>query len=269
MDLELAGKKAIVTGGSKGIGRETTRMLAEEGCDVAITARDQGRLEAAANEIADATDTTILPLAGDMSVQEDVERCVGRAIEEFGGIDILVTCAGSSPGGLLEELTEEQWLSSLGLKFMGYQRTCSVVLPHMRERGAGSVVLVVGNDGLKSSYWELTAGVANAADINFASAVAEQYGRHGIRVNTVNPGPVNTDRWDGLEKRFAQDRGIEQSEARKIVVGTLPLGRICEPEEVASVVVFLASPRGSYVNGTHVLVDGAQMKGLLDAGLHG
>ena len=269
MDLELAGKKAIVTGGSKGIGRETTRMLAEEGCDVAITARDQGRLEAAAKEIADATDTTILPLAGDMSVQEDVERCVGRAIEEFGGIDILVTCAGSSPGGLLEELTEEQWLSSLGLKFMGYQRTCSVVLPHMRERGAGSVVLVVGNDGLKSSYWELTAGVANAADINFASAVAEQYGRHGIRVNTVNPGPVNTDRWDGLEKRFAQDRGIEQSEARKIVVGTLPLGRICEPEEVASVVVFLASPRGSYVNGTHVLVDGAQMKGLLDAGLHG
>jgi NAD(P)-dependent dehydrogenase (short-subunit alcohol dehydrogenase family) len=268
MDLKLAGKKAIVTGGSKGIGRETTRILAEEGCDVAITARDQGRLEDVAKEIASATGRTITPLAGDMSVQEDVERSMNAAIEELGGVDILVTCAGSSPGGLLEELTEDQWMSSLGLKFMGYVRTCSVLLPHMRERGTGSVVLVVGNDGLKSSYWELTAGVANAADVNFASAMAEQYGRHGVRVNTVNPGPVNTDRWDGLEKRFALDRDIEQAEARKIVLGTLPLGRICEPEEVASVVVFLASPQASYVNGTHVLIDGAQVKGLLDAGLH-
>lgn len=268
MDLKLAGKKAIVTGGSKGIGRETTRILAEEGCDVAITARDQGRLEKVAAEIAEATGRTISPFAGDMSVQADVERSMNAAIEELGGVDILVTCAGSSPGGLLEELTEDQWMSSLGLKFMGYVRTCSVLLPHMRERGTGSVVLVVGNDGLKSSYWELTAGVANAADVNFASAMAEQYGRHGVRVNTVNPGPVNTDRWDGLEKRFALDRGIEQEEARRIVLGTLPLGRICEPEEVASVVAFLASPQASYVNGTHVLIDGAQVKGLLDAGLH-
>lgn len=269
MDLELAGKKAIVTGGSKGIGRETTRILAEEGCDVAVTARDEGRLEEVAKEIANATGRTILPLAGDMSRREDVERTMRAAIGEFGDIDILVTCAGSSPGGLLEELSEEQWMSSLGLKFMGYVRACSVILPHMRERGRGSVVLVVGNDGLKPSYWELTAGVANAADINFASAMAEQYGRHGVRVNTVNPGPVNTDRWDGLEKQFAKDRNIEQSEARRIVLGTLPPGRICEPEEVASVVAFLASPRAGYVNGTHVLIDGAQVKGLLDLGLHG
>lgn len=268
MDLKLAGKKAIVTGGSKGIGRETARILAEEGCDVAITAREEGRLKEVADELAVATGQTVLPFAGDMSVQADVERCMNAAIAAFEGIDILVTCAGSSPGGLLEELTDEQWMSSLSLKFMGYVRSCGVLLPHMRERGTGSVVLVVGNDGLKSSYWELTAGVANAADINFAGAIAEQYGRHGVRVNTVNPGPVNTDRWDGLEKRFAMDRGVEQSEARRIVLGTLPLGRICEPEEIASVVVFLASPQASYVNGTHVVIDGAQMKGLLDVGLH-
>lgn len=269
MDLGLAGSKAIVTGGSKGIGRETTRLLAEEGCEVVVTARDGDRLEQVASELSDTTDGRIVPFAGDMSVQADVDRVIGQAIEALGHVDILITCAGSSPGGLLEELTEDQWQSSLELKFMGYVRCCSAILPHMKERGTGSVVLVVGNDGLKSSYWELTAGIANAADINFASAMAEQYGRHGVRVNTVNPGPVNTDRWDGLEKRFALDRDVPQEEARRIVLETLPLGRICEPTEIANVVTFMASPRASYVSGTHVLVDGAQVKGLLDGGLHG
>src|SRR5262245_3498145 len=269
MDLGLAGSKAIVTGGSKGIGRETARILAEEGCDVAVTARDADRLARVTEELSDTTGGKVLPFPGDMSVQEDVDRTMKGAIEALGHVDILVTCAGSSPGGLLEELTDDQWLSSLQLKFMGYVRCCTALLPHMRERGSGSVVLVVGNDGMKSSYWELTAGAANAADINFAAAMAEQYGRHGVRVNTVNPGPVNTDRWDGLAKRFASDRDISQDEARSIVMETLPLGRICEPEEIANVASFLASPRASYVSGTHVLIDGAQMKGLLDAGLHG
>lgn len=268
MDLGMTGMKAVVTGGSKGIGREAVRLLAEEGCDVAVTARDADRLERATKELAEETGRTIVPLPGDMSVQADVDRTMDEAIAQLGHVDVLVTSAGSSPGGLMEGLTEADWMSSVGLKFMGYVRCMSVILPHMRERGSGSVVLVVGNDGIKSSYWELTAGIANAADINVATALAEQYGRFGVRINTVNPGPVNTDRWDGLEKRFALDRNIEQDEARRIVLGTLPLGRICGPEEVANVVAFLASPRASYVSGAHVLIDGAQMKGLLDAGLH-
>ena len=249
MDLGMEGMKAIVTGGSKGIGRETVQILAEEGCDVAVTAREADRLESVAKELAEATGRTILPLPGDMSAQADVERTMNEAITQLGHVDILVTCAGSSPGGLLEGLAEADWMSSVGLKFMGYVRCMSAILPHMRERGSGSVVLVVGNDGIKSSYWELTAGIANAADINVASALAEQYGRFGVRINTVNPGPVNTDRWDGLEKRFAMDRDIPQEEARRIALGTLPLGRICEPGEVASVVAFLASARASYVVG--------------------
>jgi 3-oxoacyl-[acyl-carrier protein] reductase len=199
-----------------------------------------------------------------MSRSDDVERCVKDTLKKYGRIDILVTCAGSSPGGLLEELTEEQWMSSLNLKFMGYVRSVRAVIPHMRERGEGAIVLVVGNDGLKPSYWEMTAGVANAADINFASSVAEQYGRHGVRINTVNPGPVNTDRWDGLEKAFARDKQVDQKHAHDLALSSIPFHRIAEPQEVAALVAFLASPRASFINGAHIPIDGAQRKALMD-----
>jgi 3-oxoacyl-[acyl-carrier protein] reductase len=265
VDLQLSGKVAVVTGASKGIGRHVAELLAQEGADVALAARNPGPLELAAKDIAAATGRTIVPLAGDMSVPEEVERCMAAVIGRFGRIDILVTCAGSSPGGLLEDLTEEQWQASLNLKFMGYVRSVRAVIGHMRQRGEGAIVLVVGNDGLKPSYWEMTAGVANAADINFASSVAEQYGCYGIRINTVNPGPVNTDRWDTLEKAFARDKGVTQERARELAEHSIPFGRICEPAEVAALVTFLASPRASFINGAHIPVDGAQRKAIMDS----
>jgi 3-oxoacyl-[acyl-carrier protein] reductase len=217
--------------------------LGQEGVKVAMTGRNAERLEDAAAEVASETGVETLAAPGDMTVTEDVERTVQATLERFGHIDILITCAGGSPGGLLEDLTEDQWMSSLNLKFMGYVRACKAVLPHMRAQGSGSVVLVVGNDGLKQSYWELTAGAANAADLNFAGSIAEQYGPHGIRVNTVNPGPVDTQRWEGLEKAFARDKGVSQEVAHRLAVGSIPLGRICTAEEVANLTVFLASPR--------------------------
>lgn len=266
MDLGLQDKVAFVTGGSMGIGREVARLLAQEGCRVAITARDAERLEGVARELSDETGGEIVGLAGDMSVMDDVNRTVDEATERLGAIDVLVTCAGSSPGGLLEDLSEEDWMTSLNLKFMGYVRTCRAVIPKMRDAGGGSVVLVVGNDGLKPSYWEMTAGAANAADLNFASSLAEQYAKDGIRVNTVNPGPVNTTRWDTLEKAFARDLGVEQQVAHELAESSIPLGRICEPEEVASLVAYLASPQASFINGAHIPIDGGQRKAIMDAG---
>jgi len=264
MDLGLSGKNVLITGGSMGIGRACTRLFAQEGCQVAITARTEDALVNTANEIQAETGSRIIPLPGDMGVQADVERVTAAAIEELGGVDVLVTCAGSSPGGLMEQLTDDQWYSSLNLKFMGYVRSMRAVLPHMRERGSGSIVLVVGNDGIKPSYWETTAGAANAAGINVASSMAEQYAPFGIRVNTVNPGPVNTGRWDGLEKAFARDKGVSQERAHELAVASIPLGRIAEPEEVADLVAFLASDRASFINGSHILIDGSQRKGIMD-----
>jgi 3-oxoacyl-[acyl-carrier protein] reductase len=264
MELGLTGRNVLITGGSKGIGKACALLFAEEGANVVICARNRVTLEEATAEIDAAGSGTVAGFPGDMTQWGEVQQVVDEAIGALGSIDILITCAGSSPGGLIEGLTEADWDSSLNLKFMGYVRAMKGVLPHMRERGSGSVVLVVGNDGIKPTYWETTAGAANAAGINVASSMAEQYGPHGIRVNTVNPGPVDTERWDGLEKAMARDMGITQDQAHEFAVSSIPLGRIARADEVADLVVFLASDRASFINGAHVVIDGAQRKAKMD-----
>lgn len=264
MDLGLGGRVVFITGGSKGIGLAAGMEFAREGAQVALCARHADGLRAAADAVEGATGHEPFTVAGDMMRWEDAKRCVDAAAAHYGGLDVLVNCAGASPGGLLENLTEEEWQLSLGLKFMGYVRCCKAAVPHLRRRGGGRIVNVIGNDGVKPAYWELTASAANAAGLAVAAALAEQYGREGILINAVNPGPVDTDRWEGLVRAYARDKGLSREDASARAIGSIPLGRICTPREVASVVVFVASPRASFMNGASITLDGAQRKAVMD-----
>ena len=264
MDLALNGKKAIVTGASEGIGKAVTRTLAREGVDVAVCARRKAPLEAAAAEIAKETGRKIVPITADLTKSADAENFVKAAHAALGRIDILVNNAGSAPGGVIEHLSEEEWASALGLKFMGYVRCMRHVLPIMQRQRKGRVVNVIGNDGVKVSYWEIAPGAANAAGQNLTMSLASQYGRDNISFVAVNPGPVRTERWTGLVQAMARDMKLSFEEADKLAPASIPLGRIAESEEVANLVTFLASDLAFFINGTMIEIDGGQEKSLMD-----
>ncbi len=264
MELGLKGKVALVTGGSKGIGKAVARGLAEEGVKVAICARSRGDLDDAVTAIVKATGGEVFAVAGDLTREADVEKIVAATVGRFQRIDILVNNAGAAPGGLLLDLTEEDWQKALQLKFLGYVRCMKAVIPHMLQQGRGRIVNIVGNDGVKPIGVELTPSAANAADLAVTVALAEQYGRNGICINAINPGPVATERWDGLIAGIAKVRKISVEEAQKRAERSIPLGRICTPEEVANVAVFVASDRASFMNGAVITLDGGQRKALLD-----
>jgi len=264
MDLGMTGKKAIVTGASEGIGKAITLAFAREGVDVAICARRKEPLEKTAAEIARATNRQIVPITADLTKPADAENFIRQAYAALGRIDILVNNAGSSPGGVIEHLTEEDWAQSLQLKFMGYVRCMKHVLPIMQKQKKGRVVNLIGNDGVKVSYWEIAPGAANAAGQNLTLSLASQYGKDNISFVAVNPGPVRTERWAGLVKAMARDMNLTYAEADKLAPSSIPLGRIAESEEVANLVTYLASDLAFFVNGTMIEIDGGQDKVLMD-----
>jgi NAD(P)-dependent dehydrogenase (short-subunit alcohol dehydrogenase family) len=264
MELHMTGKRALVTGASAGIGKAIARALAREGVDVAICARRKEQLETAAMEIARETNRKIVPIPADLTQPSDAANFVSQAHASLGRIDILVNNAGSAPGGVIDFLDEEHWAQSLQLKFMGYVRCLKHVLPIMQRQKKGRVVNLIGNDGVKPSYWEIAPGAANAAGQNLTLALAAQYGKHNISFVAVNPGPVRTERWAGLVDAMARDMKISRDEADTLAPRSIPLGRIAECEEVANLVAYLASDLAHFINGTMIEIDGGQQKPLMD-----
>jgi NAD(P)-dependent dehydrogenase (short-subunit alcohol dehydrogenase family) len=264
MDLQLEGKTALVTGGSEGIGKGITLALAKEGVDVAICARRKDVLEKAAGEIAKQTNRKIVAIPADLRKDADAKNFIEQAHNALGRIDIMINNAGSAAGGVIEHLTEDDWDKGLQLKFMGYVRCLRYALPIMVKQGGGRVVNLIGNDGVKPSYWEICPGAANAAGQNLTLSLAGQYGKNGISFCAVNPGPVRTERWVGLVKAMSRDMKLSYEQADQLAPSSIPMGRIAEVDEVANLVVMLASPLMHMVNGTMIEIDGGQEKSLMD-----
>jgi NAD(P)-dependent dehydrogenase (short-subunit alcohol dehydrogenase family) len=264
MDLQLKGKCALVTGGSEGIGKAIAMTLAKEGVNVAICARRLEPLEKTAEEIRNATGVTVVAITADLTKDAEAKHFVETAAKKLGSLDLMINNAGSAPGGVIETLTEADWEQAMQLKFMGYVRCLRYALPIMVKQGGGRVVNLIGNDGVKPSYWEIAPGAANAAGQNMTMSLAGQYGRHNISFCAVNPGPVRTERWAGLVTAMSRDMGISYEEADKLAPASIALGRIAEVEEVANLVVMLASPLVQMANGTMIEIDGGQDKALMD-----
>ncbi|HZM34441.1 MAG TPA: SDR family oxidoreductase [Burkholderiales bacterium] len=252
MDLGLAGRCALVTGGSMGIGKAAALALAAEGCRVAIAARGAPALTEAAAEIGHET----LAVQADCTRPEDIRRMVEETLARMGRIDILVNSIGAAKSGDFLDLSDDDWRESLELKLYGIVRSCREVVPHMRRCRWGRIVNVIGHRGRQPDTQAMPAGVANAGLINFTKALADDVVRYGILVNGVSPCPMETRRLDYMVRAKAQMTGVSESEARDEFLRDIPIGRFALPEEIAPLIAFLASERNSYVTGVTIAIDG-------------
>src|SRR4029078_2268979 len=173
----------------------------------------------------------------DLRKDADAKSFIEQGAKALGRIDIMVNNGGSAAGGVIEHLTEDDWEKGLQLKFMGYVRCLRYALPILVKQGGGRVVNVVGNDGVKPSYWEICPGAANAAGQNLTMSLAGQYGKHGVSFCAVNPGPGRNQRWVGLVNVMRRGMKLSYDEANQLAPSSIPMGRIAEVEEVANLVV--------------------------------
>jgi len=251
MDLNLKGKRALVTGGSKGIGRACAQVLAEEGCAVTIVSRDAQTLAAAAAEIEARTGVTVQCKAADLSQRGAAEALAAAA----GDLDILVNNAGAIPGGDLQTVDEDSWRRAWDLKVFGYINLTRAVYARMKARKSGVIVNVLGNAGEKLNAAYIAGSTANAGLMAFTRTLGGVAPADGIRVLGVSPGPVATDRLVSLYKQMATAKLGDANRYEELFKG-MAFDRPASAAEIAWTVAFAASPRSSYTSGIYITVDG-------------
>ncbi|MBU8826598.1 SDR family NAD(P)-dependent oxidoreductase [Mycolicibacterium goodii] len=255
MDTKLTGKTAVVSGAASGIGLATVQLLVAEGANVV-----GGDLDARALKEFGAQ---VLPVEADLSTDEGNEQVVSAALEQFGGIDIVVNNVGTFPyrEGFLST-TIDQWRQAIEINFLSAVRLTRLALPAMIERGSGSIVTVASECGRQPDVFFVDYSVTKAALINLSKSWANEFGAKGIRSNIVSPGPTRTAQWDkegGFADSLGQEYGLGREEAIKhfaTEVRKLPVGHIGAPEDVASAIVFLASDLAKQVTGAEYTVNG-------------
>jgi 3-oxoacyl-[acyl-carrier protein] reductase len=257
MDLELSSKVAVVTGSSRGLGLASARALVEEGCRVTICARGGEALDAAARDLSALADSQVLAVKADVSTAEGVEDVIGRTVDTFGGLDILVNNVGRAGGGDIVRTTDREWQAALDETLFPAVRASRLAVPHLLARGGG-VILMIASIWGRESGGRMTYNAVKAAEISLAKAMAQQLAPHNIRVNSICPGSILFPGGSWWKRQQEDPEGIEEFIRRE-----LPFGRFGRPEEVGAVVAFLASPRASWISGAAITVDGCQSRSLI------
>ena len=263
MDLGLKDKVAVVGASSKGLGKAIALGLAEEGAKVTICARDIDTLEETATEIREKTGAEVLAVPADVSQPEQVSGLIAKAIDRFGGIDILVSNAGGPRAGRFADLSPEDYQAALHLNLLSTINLCRGVVPSMKARGGGRIINLTSISVKQPVDGLMLSNMARTGVIGFAKTLASELAPDNILVNNVCPGVIFTDRIKQLATVRAEEADITYEEALANMTQDIPLGRIGDPKEFANLVVFLASGRASYITGTTIQVDGGMSKGLL------
>jgi len=257
MELGLKGKVAIVTGATEGIGRATALMLAQEGAKVAICSRRAEAVAKTVDELQRAGGDAF-GLAADMSKAADIERFIDAAVKHFGRLDILVNNAGASKRGAFLELDDATWSADLELKVFGAIRCTRLAVPHLRKQGGGRIINVTNIGAKQPGAGSMPTSISRAAGLALTKALSKEYAADNILVNTVCIGRIKSGQH---ERRFARS-SLSAAEYYAKMGEEIPLKRVGETDEAATVIVFLASAAASYVTGTSINIDGG-MSGAL------
>ena len=260
MELNLQDKHVLIGGGSKGIGFACARAFLDEGAWVSLVSRDSGNLDAARQALLAACPeaaSRVFVFPANLRNAVAAAAAVVLAEQSAGPIDILVNCAGAAKRTPPDELTPQHWHEAMDAKFFTYIHLIDPVIKRMASRGSGVVLNIVGSGGKIAKPLHLPGGAANASLMLVSAGLAAAYGPKGIRVNAINPGTTRTERMQaGLEVE-ARAHQITLEEALTKASSGLPLGRVAEPEEIANAVLFLCSPKASYISGAILAMDGA------------
>jgi len=263
MDLQLNGKKALVTGASQGLGLATARALTQEGCAVAINSRNPQTLEAAAQNLEIESGSKVIALPADLADPQTAKTIVDQSAVILGGLDLLVTNAGGPPAGKFETFDDETWQQAVELSFLNHVRLIRAALPYLRESTAPSVLTITSITVKEPLPNLILSNSVRMATAGLTKSLAQELGPEGIRFNSILPGWTATERVRNLMEHRAQINATSPEEEFKKQTAAIPLGRMGDPQEFAKVAVFLLSSAASYVNGVMLQVDGGLYSGTL------